>query len=154
MALLVAGCGGSSGGGGGGSSGNASAGPFSLTLSGSGYGPHVGQTLHVALVNDATNAVVATDSFVVASSGAISYTFAAKMTKGGTYRLDFYADYNTNGACDAYPTDHAWRVAVTDANGDGTNDVSNLGTATAVNNDVAITRNHDVSFTNVCASFP
>lgn len=40
-------------------------------------------------------------------------------TPGINYQVDFYADANGNGSYDAPPTDHAWRLFVTNGYGNG-----------------------------------
>jgi hypothetical protein len=37
---------------------------------------------------------------------------------GNDYNLDFWADHNQNGMYDAPPTDHAWRIELSDLSGD------------------------------------
>jgi len=107
-----------------------------LSFSGSGFGPHEGQTLSMALVRTDTEAVVARDSATV-TGGAFSFAWSGLLLDGVGYRLDYYADLNGNGQCDPPSNDHAWRV--------------DLGTVTA---DVAEQVAHNTNFTDVCASFP
>lgn len=97
--------------------------PWDLTFSGTGFAPHEGQELSAALVDVSTDAVVATDSAVV-TGGAFSFIWAGALAEGGTYRIDYYADFNGNGTCDAPPQDHVWSVAVPAFTGDTTVDVT------------------------------
>jgi hypothetical protein len=60
-------------------------------------------------VLDSSGAEVATDDAVVAA-GAFAFTFTNIDAEGGS--VDYYADINDNGSCDAPPTDHVWRSAI------------------------------------------
>lgn len=133
---------------------------YDLTVTGTGYAPHAGQTLRFALVDTATSAAAATGAVVVASDGTFSLTLPAALADGGTYTVDYYADGDAgagttgaNGTCEAQPTDHQWQVAVTDANADGLNDVANMGTPSAVAGSVTIDTAHNTQFTAVCDAF-
>jgi hypothetical protein len=108
---------------------------YDLVLGGSGYTPHIGNTVAGAVL-DAAGAVVATDSATMGDDGELSLTFVDALEAGGTYRVDWYADLNANGQCDAAPTDHQWSAAIE-----------------AVTGDVEVTYDHDTNFADVCATF-
>ena len=113
-------------------------GPFTLTVSGAGFGPHDGQTISAAVVDDMTDEVLATDSAAV-TDGTFSFTFTEVISDAGTYRVDYYADFNDNGVCDAPPDDHVWSVPVSDTMG----------------GDVTVEVDHTTDFTpEACESFP
>jgi hypothetical protein len=139
-------------------SSSTSSGDYTLTVTGVGYTPHVGQTVHFSVLNAASGASTGSGTVVVAADGTFSAPLGKVLFKGASYDLDFYADGTPtnpfapggNGMCDA--TDHQWQVAVTDANGDGVNDVSNMGTPTPALNDVTINTTHNTNFTSICAA--
>lgn len=82
-----------------------------LTVNFTGMTPHVGQTLRLAVVDQATKMEVgrqkikATETFNIEIPG---------IEKGKNYFVDFFADHNKNGVYDAPPVDHAWRMTLTD----------------------------------------
>jgi len=84
---------------------------FDLSFSGSGFAPHNGQTLGVAIVSLADGSVIATDSVTVAD-GAFSFEWLGLLDEGASYFVDYYADFDGSGACDAPPTDHVWRESI------------------------------------------
>lgn len=108
---------------------------YDLTFTGT-IAPHAGQTLMVAVVDEAGDVVVQTDTDVVAPDGVYGFTWTDILAAGHSYRIDFYADHNGSGACDAPPTDHAWRR-----------------TTGVVQGDVVVDFQHDTNFTDVCGSF-
>jgi len=108
---------------------------FDLMVVGSGYQPHTGQTVEMAVVSSA-GAVLARDTQTIGADGALAFTFPGVLREGQTYAIHFYADMNGNGMCDAPPIDHVWSVPVPSVTGPTT-----------------ITYDHDVDFTDVCASF-
>lgn len=102
---------------------------FDLRLGGSNYAPHDGQTVRAALVDEATDRVVATTESTV-TGGTLDISMPAELVEGRAYRLEYYADHNSNGACDAPPADHVWRQEIA-----------------AVTADVTIDRSHAPDFT-------
>lgn len=107
---------------------------FDLMFTGT-IAPHVGKTLNAALV-EIDGATIMKMSTTVASDGSFSLNFVDMLEDGKSYQLDFYADNNSSGTCDAPPTDHAWRKT--------------LG---LIRDDTAFDFQHTVNFTDVCASF-
>jgi len=92
---------------------------YLLTLDLTGMTPHLGQLFEARVVDMAdgmevgrtrVDAIAATD-FSVTISG---------LEVGDSYNVDFYADFNDNGLYDAPPTDHAWRLALDNVQGDTT----------------------------------
>jgi hypothetical protein len=83
--------------------------------------PHIGQKLEVRLIEQstlkeagrATIDAISTDEFSV---------FLPYLESGVNYDVDFYADLNGNGVYDAPPADHAWRIELTDVEGDEDDD--------------------------------
>lgn len=104
-------------------------GPLTLTVNFSSMTPHVGQTLWISLIDQATKMEVARvkKTVTVAFSAELSGIEAGK-----SYTVDFYADHNKNGVYDAPPADHAWRMQLTNVTG---NSVLNF--------------THNTSFTNI-----
>ncbi|MBI5501838.1 MAG: hypothetical protein HY907_16465 [Deltaproteobacteria bacterium] len=109
---------------------------FDLTLSGIGFGFHDGQTMNAALVDLADGSVV--DRLVATvAAGAFELAWPGELQAGRDYRVDYYADYNGNGTCDAPPADHGWTVDVP-----------------PFSDDVTLGVTHSTTFfSGVCASF-
>ena len=84
---------------------------YNLTFTGNGYDVHNGQTFEVVLVRTSDGVVVNSGSATVAA-GAFSFTFNGALAASTAYRLDYYADVNASGACDAPPADHVWSTAI------------------------------------------
>lgn len=100
-----------------------------LTLQFHGMNPHDGQTFGLWVKNKGTGTelfsteVTATPEFDIVAYG---------IKKGESYNIDFYADHNGNGAYDAPPADHAWRIELNNVQGDTVIDFT-----------------HNISFTNI-----
>ena len=109
---------------------------FDLAFSGTGFTPHNGQMLHVAVLDAATDAHVVTDQSQTVSGGTFSFNFPGVLEQGHNYHVDYYADFNGNGSCDSPPTDHVWRAEVSD-----------------VQDNVNLQVTHNTNFTDVCSSF-
>ncbi len=113
----------------------AAAATYDLELTGSGFTPHAGNTITAAVV-DATETVVDTQTAVMGDDGELSMVFADALEEGESYHVDWYADFNDNGLCDAAPDDHQWSVSID-----------------AVTDDVVVTYDHDTEFADVCSTF-
>lgn len=111
-------------------------GPFDLTFAGTGFGPHNGQTLWVAVVATQTNTVLDKQSVTV-TDGAFSLSWTGALEHDLDYAVHYYADHNGSGGCDAPPGDHVWSES--------------LG---KIHADITKTVTHSTTFTNVCATFP
>jgi mono/diheme cytochrome c family protein len=104
-----------------------------LTFDATGFTPHLGQVFGLSVHKVSDGRLVG--SYRLASVPAASFrvTIPGVVEPGEDYRVDFYADMNGNGAYDAPPADHAWRVlqssdaaglAVTFAHGTSFTDIS------------------------------
>lgn len=101
---------------------------YDLTFSGDAtfQGAHGGQSLMVAVVEQATGAVIAEDGGTVSASGdaSFSFTFNDVLEEGTSYYVDYWIDSNFGGGeagtCDAPEIDHQWRIAVSAVNADVT----------------------------------
>ena len=88
-----------------------------LTVHFMGMNPHVGENLHLAVIDKNSGeelqrvSVVAAVDFMVDVFG---------IENGKSYNIDFFADHNNNGSYDAPSTDHAWRLELNDVMGDTT----------------------------------
>jgi hypothetical protein len=91
--------------------------PWDLTFSGSGFSPHEGQDLGAALVETGSGSIVSSGEMVV-TGGSFSFVWMDALQEGMSYRIDYYADFNSNGVCDAPPTDHVWSEPVPAFTGD------------------------------------
>jgi hypothetical protein len=113
----------------------ATAGAYTLTFTGAGYSAaHPQQTLRAALTNNSTGGRVALCSGVL-SGDPLTINVGAVLDTGITYNLDYYADVNGSGTCNAPATDHAWQ-----------NVIATGGAPVTIN------RPHDTNFVNVCAT--
>jgi plastocyanin len=80
-----------------------------------GMTPHVGQNLHLAVIDKSSGMeiqrinVIAAADFIVTVSG---------IELGKSYNVDFFADHNKNGQYDTPPADHAWRLELNNVKGD------------------------------------
>lgn len=111
---------------------------YDLTLNGTGYVPHAGQTVtaRVLLASD-DSAATEPASATIDANGAFSISFQGALMSGEAYTVVFYTDHDASGTCDAPPTDHSWSVDVP-----------------AVSENVVLDEMHNISFVDVCASFP
>ena len=88
-----------------------------LTVHFMGMNPHVGENLHLAVIDKNSGeelqrvSVVAAVDFMIDVFG---------IENGKSYNIDFFADHNNNGSYDAPSTDHAWRLELNDVMGDTT----------------------------------
>ncbi|MDP3569598.1 MAG: hypothetical protein Q8S42_03145, partial [Archangium sp.] len=121
--------------GGGAGGGGGSAAGFDLVFNGTGYSPHNGQTVRMALVQQSDGGVLNTQSLVVAN-GNVNFTFTGLLQSGAAYNVDYYADVNGNNQCGG--NDHIWREVVP-----------------AVTANVTLTQSHNFNFVSAaCNSFP
>ncbi len=94
-------------------------GPFTLTINFTGMTPHVGETLWLAVIDQATKMEIGR----VKTIAAVSFSLEVQGIEAGkSYNVDFYADHSKNGKYDAPPTDHAWRMQVNNVTGNTTLD--------------------------------
>lgn len=99
------------------------------------FGPHAGQIMRGALVRAADGAVLDIQKATVAATGtAFSFTFAPTVDLAAGHVVRYWVDFNSNGACDAQPTDHQWEVPVPSGQGS-----------------VVVT--HNTTWTNTCTTF-
>lgn len=90
---------------------------YKLTVHFTGMVPHVGEMLTLYLKQMDTGDYK--DTVVVASIPDPTFDVVSyKIMPGISYDIDFWADHNKNGMYDAPPTDHAWRVKLSDVMGD------------------------------------
>ena len=82
-----------------------------------GMTPHVGQNLHLAVIDKSSGIEVQRISKVVETGFMID---VYGIENGKSYNIDFYSDHNKNGLYDAPPADHAWRMELNDVMGDTT----------------------------------
>lgn len=86
-----------------------------LTVDFKGMNPHVGQDFYLALVNDSANNIVHRIKTIAEVDFSIELPY---IEIGDSYHVDFWADHNSNGMYDSPPTDHAWRIELSDLEGD------------------------------------
>ncbi|HET6922762.1 MAG TPA: hypothetical protein VFI16_06410 [Anaeromyxobacteraceae bacterium] len=100
-------------------------------------GPHANQTMRGALVRVSDGATLDIRKTTVAPTGtspAFSFTFAPTVDLAAAHRVRYWADHNSNDACDAPPVDHQWQADVPAGQG-------------------SVTVSHSTSFTDVCGTF-
>jgi plastocyanin len=90
-----------------------------LTVEFSGMNPHLGQML-VLYVVDSNDLMVLDTVTIEALTEADFSVSSPSLTAGGSYFINFFADFNDNGAYDAPPTDHAWQLVLENVSGDTT----------------------------------
>jgi len=79
--------------------------------------PHLGQLFELRVVKTDDNSEAGRKS--IPSILVKDFTlFVDGLEIGHDYNIDFYSDHNGNGQYDAPPTDHAWRVTITNGTGD------------------------------------
>src|SRR5690554_2093673 len=79
--------------------------------------PHVGQDFFLALVNDSAETTVHRVKTIADEEFSIDLPY---IEMGKSYHVDFWADHNSNGMYDTPPSDHAWRIDLTNLEGDST----------------------------------
>ena len=84
-------------------------GQATLQMSFEGMEPHIGQMMELRVVEMASGSEVSRLSVPAIPMASFELEIADLM-EGMSYRIDFYADLNENGAYDAPPIDHAWRL--------------------------------------------
>jgi hypothetical protein len=120
---------------------------------------HNGQLLSVAVTPSTGGAAVARDAMVVAG-GNFAFAFADLLQPGTDYNIDYYVDVNRDGVCNAPPTDHGWRQAVSGPAATTTSGSGSYSYERQATHDLsAVTTTVNVSHTTafaaaVCASFP
>lgn len=101
-----------------------------VTINFSNMSPHLNQNLYLRFVDKST--LKETDrSITLISSANFSVTLPA-VDIGGSYFVDFFVDFNSNGRYDAPPSDHTWRLNLNNALGNDT-----------------LTFSHNASFTDI-----
>lgn len=81
----------------------------------SGMNPHVGQQLYISLSDASTGEEVYRTMTTVSPDFTVTL---GEIVNGESYHINFFADHNENGAYDAPPTDHAWRLELNEVTGD------------------------------------
>ncbi len=92
---------------------------YLFTLELTGMTPHVGRLFELRVVdlNDGSEIGRTRLESIILSGFSVS---VPGIRIGGNYQIDFYADHNQNGAYDAPPADHAWRMDLSNVQGDAT----------------------------------
>ncbi|MDP2335495.1 MAG: plastocyanin/azurin family copper-binding protein [Bacteroidota bacterium] len=92
-------------------------GPYTLTVNFTGMSPHVGQTFWLAVIDQITKKEIGR----VKKTAAVAFSIDVPgIENGKSYFVDFYADLNKNGAYNAPPVDHAWRMPLNNITGNST----------------------------------
>lgn len=106
--------------------------PYELTVNLSGMTPHIGQLLELRVEDNLTNKEI--DRIKIPSIP--SATFQVKIPGiilNREYKVEFFADLNSNGIYDAPPADHAWEIGFNNTSGNFTLDFSHNTTFTDIN---------------------
>ncbi len=109
-----------------------------LTVNFTGFTPHLGQmfALRVVkvdsvladttvtdtlLIDSLTTALTVADTIITALDSAdFSVMFDSLLADSASYRVQFFADFNSNSRYDAPPLDHAWQLTLMDLTADTT----------------------------------
>lgn len=102
-----------------------------LTVEFKGMNPHIGQMLVLYVVNANDETVLDTVTIEEVTAANFSVT-SYSLTAGGSYHVNFFADFNNNDMYDAPPADHAWQLVLENVSGDTT-----------------ITFSHNTNFTDI-----
>ena len=84
------------------------------------------------MIDQASGAITATRTVATITSATFTIDLPNSITTGRSYNVDFYADLSMNGAYDAPPTDHAWRLRANDVQGDVTLTFAHSGAFTDI----------------------
>jgi len=82
-----------------------------LVMAFEGMDPHIGQRLELRVVDRATLAEQARLTLPAVPMGSFELEIDG-LTEGSAYRVDFYVDFDEDGAYDPPPVDHAWRLEI------------------------------------------
>jgi len=88
--------------------------PLKLTVNFSAMNPHVGQTLWLAVIDQASKMEIGRVKKTVTQTFSID---VPGIETGKSYWVDFFADHNKNGVYNAPPADHAWRLPLANVTG-------------------------------------
>ena len=88
-----------------------------LTLHLTAMTPHVGEKITFFL-RQTDNGLYRDTVIIPQVAGATFDINSFKIKPGISYNIDFYADHNKDGSYNAPPTDHAWRIPLTNVKGD------------------------------------
>ncbi|HLO59563.1 MAG TPA: T9SS type A sorting domain-containing protein [Bacteroidales bacterium] len=92
---------------------------LNLTINFTGFDSTVGQNFYVYLRDPQTNDFM--DSTLITALDSNDFTVVFNnVTVNQNVNVDFYSDVNANGSYDAPPTDHAWRIQLTNLTADTT----------------------------------
>lgn len=89
-------------------------GPFMLTVNFTGMNPHVGETLWLAVIDQASHMEIGR---IKTTAEVNFYLQIPGIEMGKSYHVDFFADHNRNGLYDTPPADHAWRMELNNVTG-------------------------------------
>jgi len=90
---------------------------YLLTVQYTGFTPHVGQLMAFYIRNQSNQAII--DSVIINPLIGADFTVMSyAIVPGINYNIDFYADLNGNDHYDIPPTDHAWRIDLSEVTGD------------------------------------
>ena len=96
------------------------AGTFNLKVALSAMDPHIGDNLWFRVWDTANGQEVVRSQIASLPTTAFTLDLGRILVEGKTYNLDFFADFNENGAYDIPPIDHAWRISLADHMADQT----------------------------------
>lgn len=93
-----------------------------LTVHFTGMSPHLNENLYLRVWDKGSfKETSRTQTFV--TNADFDIVIDAVET-GRSYYVDFFADHNSNGFYDGFPTDHTWRLSIDNAAGDGSDELS------------------------------
>lgn len=89
-----------------------------LTLEGTGFGDHAGQTMTVAVEHQADGDVVGTDSATIADDGTFSVVVSDALEEDEAFHVYYFADVDSDSHCDMAEGDVVWEYDLDIVEGD------------------------------------
>ncbi len=83
--------------------------PYDLEIRGKAL--TIGRSLHVGVAEADGDVLIANEWFPV-NDDTLHVVYGSLLAETVAYRMDLYLDVDDDGACDAPPTDRAWRTEV------------------------------------------
>lgn len=110
----------------------------------SGMAPHNGQLLELRVIDKTTMKEVYRTKIDAISSADFNIELQ-NLLSGGSYLIDFYADFNNNKKYDSPPADHSWRLVLNNVQGNDAVQFAHNTNFTEINFGVLI----NISFTGM-----
>ena len=93
--------------------------PYLLTFNVATLQPHIGEMFAIRVYEQESGKEIYRTHVSALPADTTTYKILG-IVPGMSYNIDFFADHNSNGTYDPPPTDHAWRIALDNVQGDTT----------------------------------